>query len=55
MNEPLAERIRPKSLDDYVSQQHLVGETGSLRNQIKKKEIPNKIIKPNQYLLLFFI
>lgn len=36
MNEPLAERIRPKSLDDYVSQQHLVGETGSLRNQIKK-------------------
>ena len=44
MNEPLAERIRPKSLDDYVSQQHLVGETGSLRNQIKKGLIPSLIL-----------
>ena len=44
MNEPLAERIRPKSPDDYVSQQHLVGETGSLRNQIKKGLIPSLIL-----------
>ena len=36
MNEPLAERIRPKTLEDYISQQHLVGKEGALTNQIKK-------------------
>ena len=30
MNEPLAERLRPKTLDDYISQAHLVGKDGSL-------------------------
>ena len=43
MNEPLAERIRPKTLDDYISQKHLVGETGSLTSQIKKGIIPSLI------------
>ncbi len=43
MNEPLAERIRPKTLDDYVSQKHLVGETGALTSQIKKGAIPSLI------------
>ncbi|MFP2996191.1 replication-associated recombination protein A [Spongiivirga sp. MCCC 1A20706] len=43
MNEPLAERIRPKTLEDYISQQHLVGETGSLTNQIKQGFIPSMI------------
>ena len=43
MNEPLAERIRPKTLDDYISQKHLVGETGSLTSQIKKGLIPSLI------------
>lgn len=44
MNEPLAERVRPKSLSEYVSQKHLVGETGVLTNQIKKGSIPSLIL-----------
>jgi len=44
MNEPLAERIRPKSLDDYISQQHLVGKTGILTNHIKRGIIPSLIL-----------
>ncbi|WP_281542441.1 replication-associated recombination protein A [Maribacter aestuarii] len=44
MNEPLAERIRPKTLEDYISQNHLVGEKGSLTNQIKKGIIPSLIL-----------
>ncbi|MGZ0015041.1 replication-associated recombination protein A [Yeosuana sp. AK3] len=43
MNEPLAERLRPKTLDDYVSQAHLVGEHGSLTKQIKQGLIPSMI------------
>ena len=35
MSIPLAERIRPKTLDGYLSQQHLVGEDGSLASQIR--------------------
>ncbi len=44
MNEPLAERIRPKKLEDYISQQHLVGENGILTNHIKKGIIPSLIL-----------
>ncbi|PQJ69511.1 replication-associated recombination protein A [Polaribacter butkevichii] len=44
MNEPLAERIRPKTLEDYISQQHLVGKTGVLTNLIKKGIIPSLIL-----------
>ena len=44
MNEPLAERIRPKKLADYISQQHLVGENGALTNQIKKGLLPSLIL-----------
>lgn len=43
MNEPLAERIRPKTLEDYISQEHLVGEQGALTNQIKNGVIPSLI------------
>ncbi len=43
MNEPLAERVRPKTLDDYISQLHLVGENGSLTQQIKKGLLPSLI------------
>lgn len=43
MNEPLAERIRPKTLEDYISQQHLVGPSGALTNQIKNGVIPSLI------------
>ncbi len=44
MNEPLAERIRPKKLEDYISQQHLVGKTGILTNHIKQGIIPSLIL-----------
>lgn len=43
MNEPLAERLRPKSLEDYLSQQHLVGPKGALRQQIQSGTIPSLI------------
>ncbi|MCF6224643.1 MAG: replication-associated recombination protein A [Flavobacteriaceae bacterium] len=44
MNEPLAERIRPKKLEDYISQQHLVGENGALTQHIKQGIIPSLIL-----------
>lgn len=43
MNEPLAERIRPKTLEDYVSQRHLVGKDGALYQQIKSGMVPSLI------------
>ncbi len=43
MNEPLAERLRPKTLSDYVSQNHLVGTSGSLTQHIKQGLIPSMI------------
>lgn len=44
MNEPLAERIRPKTLDDYISQQHLIGKNGALTQHIKQGIIPSLIL-----------
>lgn len=44
MNTPLAERIRPTTLDDYISQQHLVGPTGVLTSQIKRGLVPSMIL-----------
>ena len=43
METPLAERIRPQKLKDYISQQHLVGPKGSLTQQIAKGIIPSLI------------
>lgn len=43
MNEPLAERLRPKTLADYISQTHLVGEQGTLTKQIEQGLIPSMI------------
>jgi putative ATPase len=43
MNKPLAERLRPLTLDDYLSQQHLVGPDAALRKQIKRDIIPSII------------
>ncbi|MEE0732956.1 MAG: replication-associated recombination protein A [Acutalibacteraceae bacterium] len=40
---PLAERLRPKTLDDVVGQAHLLGEGRPLRNIIQSGEIPNMI------------
>ena len=44
MNKPLAERLRPKTLKDYISQEHLVGKNGSLTHQIKQGIIPSLIL-----------
>ena len=44
MNTPLAERIRPKTLADYLSQQHLVGPKGSLTAQLKTGMLPSMIL-----------
>ncbi len=43
MNTPLAERIRPLVLDDFISQQHLVGKNGVLTQHIKNGIIPSLI------------
>ncbi|MCH2021586.1 MAG: replication-associated recombination protein A [Saprospiraceae bacterium] len=42
-NEPLAERMRPKSLKDYISQKHLIGEGGALTEAIQSERIPSLI------------
>jgi len=43
MNQPLAERLMPKKLEDYLSQSHLVGDKGILTQHIKQGLIPSII------------
>ncbi len=43
MNKPLADRIRPSSLDDVVGQRHLLSEGKALYNLISSGDIPNLI------------
>jgi putative ATPase len=40
-NAPLAERMRPKKLKDYIGQQHLVGENGIVRKLIEQQRLPS--------------
>ncbi|MBR4969518.1 MAG: replication-associated recombination protein A [Alistipes sp.] len=44
MSIPLAERLRPQSLDDYIGQQHLVGEGGVFRRFIEAGNVPSFIL-----------
>lgn len=44
MSEPLAERMRPRSLDDYVGQKHLIGEGAILRKMIDAGRISSFIL-----------
>lgn len=44
MNAPLAERIRPKTLDEYIGQGHLIGENGILSKQMNTGLIPSMIL-----------
>lgn len=44
MTQPLAERLRPRKLEDYLSQQHLVGKQGSLQQALKAGIIPSLIL-----------
>ncbi|CAN5810112.1 replication-associated recombination protein A [soil metagenome] len=41
---PLPERMRPRTLDELVGQQGLVGETGSLRRLLRSRRIPSLIL-----------
>lgn len=43
MNTPLADRIRPKTLDEVVGQHHLLGEDNILRRIAQKGDVPNMI------------
>ncbi len=44
MNAPLAERLRPTSLNDLIGQQHLTGEGSILRQALEKGKIPSIIL-----------
>jgi hypothetical protein len=44
MSEPLAERMRPRTLDDYVGQEHLVGQGAVLRRMIESGHISSFIL-----------
>ena len=43
MNEPLAERLRPKNLKEYIGQEHLVGPNGTLKKHIENGTVPSLI------------
>ena len=40
---PLAERMRPKKLQDFVGQEHLVGPKGALTNMLHSKVLPSML------------
>ncbi len=44
MSKPLAERVRPKQLNDYIGQEHLTGPDAPLRKAIEIKAIPSIIL-----------
>ncbi len=44
ISQPLPERIRPKSLDGFIGQQHLVGEGKPLYRALQQKTIPSMIL-----------
>ena len=45
--EPLAQRMRPKSLDEIVGQKHLVGDKGVIRRMVNNKNISSMILFGN--------
>ena len=44
MQQPLAERMRPQTLDDYIGQSHLVGEGAVIRRMIEQKRVASFIL-----------
>lgn len=44
MSAPLAERLRPHTLDDYIGQEHLVGQNGVIRRFIEAGNVPSFIL-----------
>ena len=43
-NIPLAERLRPRTLDDYIGQEHLVGGNGVFRKFLETGNVPSFIL-----------
>ena len=43
MSIPLAERIRPRSLNDYLSQKHLIGKNGAIKSQLDSQMLSSMI------------
>src|SRR5574344_1151865 len=43
-SQPLAERLRPKTLDEYIGQKHLVGQGAVLRQMIDAGHVPSFIL-----------
>ena len=44
MSAPLAERLRPKTIDDYIGQEHLVGKNGVFRKFFETGNVPSFIL-----------
>ena len=44
MPAPLAEKLRPNTLDEYIGQEHLVGKNAILRRSIESGNIPSMIL-----------
>lgn len=42
--QPLAERIRPKNLEQYIGQQHIIGEGSALRSAVQQNLLPSLIL-----------
>ena len=43
MNAPLAERMRPKTLEDYINQKHLIGQNGPIKMMLQHDMIASMI------------
>ncbi|MFT3994309.1 MAG: replication-associated recombination protein A [Dysgonomonas sp.] len=44
MSQPLAERLRPRTLDEYIGQKHLVGKGAILRKMIESGRVPSFLL-----------
>ena len=44
MSQPLAERLRPRTLDEYIGQKHLVGQGAVLRKMIDSGRVPSFLL-----------
>lgn len=44
MSQPLAERLRPRNLEEYIGQKHLVGEGAILRKMIESGRVPSFLL-----------
>lgn len=42
--QPLAERMRPKKLEDYFGQEHIIGESGAIKKSVASGQLPSMIL-----------